>query len=110
MPLCHRDTDDRACSAKTIVSGQSTVFVNDLLWAVQDDKDTHCNAGDLIASYGPKNVFIGTKNVICNGDTAKSDFDGPGCIIEHPPGASRPSEGSPNTYIYAGSIAGGTVS
>tara|TARA_B100000287_G_scaffold117860_1_gene109744 strand:- start:1428 stop:1715 length:288 start_codon:yes stop_codon:yes gene_type:complete len=55
MPPIHRHGDTRACGATTIVSGQSTVFANEKLVAVNGDPNSH-GGGALIA--GSKNVFI----------------------------------------------------
>ena len=41
MPGAHRDRDRRFCGAKTIVTGQSSVLVNNKLWAVEGDRDTN---------------------------------------------------------------------
>lgn len=108
MPGVHRDNDDRFCGALTIVTGQSTVFVNNKLWAVVGDLDTHCNEGALIASYGPKNVFINGKNVICAvGDTAASDNS---CETLHPSGDTNPKGHSMDVIVYGGGAGGGAGS
>lgn len=108
MPKVHRDTDSRFCGASTIATGQSTVFVNGLLWAVEGDKDTHCNMGALIASYGPPSVKIGDKYVICAvGDSAAPDKLM--CVFVHPSGATRPRGGSSDTFVYGGGVGGGSV-
>lgn len=41
MPGSYRDSDTRFCGARTVVSGQSSVFVNSLLWDVDGDPNTH---------------------------------------------------------------------
>ena len=67
----HRNTDLRICSAKTIVVGQSTVFVNGLLWAVLDDPNDHGN-GNLINTG--TTVFIeGRPVIVVFPDPAKPD-------------------------------------
>jgi hypothetical protein len=105
MPGAHRDTDSRFCGAKTIVSNQSTVFVNGLLWAVEDDKDTHCNEGALQAVYGPPSVYIeGKKVIVAVGDIAAPDRQA--CFIEHPTGPTNPKGRSPDTYCYGGAGGG----
>lgn len=100
MPGAHRDTDSRFCGAETIVTGQSTVSVNGLLWAVDGDKDTHCNMGALIPVYGALNVYIEGKLVICAvGDSAAPDL--PGCIPpEHPTGETNPEGHSSDVFVY----------
>lgn len=70
MPAAHRQDDSRACGATTIVSGQATVFVNNKLWAVAGDPNTH-GSGALIASGST--VRINNKLVIINGDSASPD-------------------------------------
>ena len=106
MPGAHRNGDKRFCGAETIVVGQSTVFVNGKLWAVEDDIDSHCNEGKLNAVYGKKNVYIGIKRVICAmGDTAEDDHAG--CEVLHPSGATNPKGHSPDVQVYGGA-AGGT--
>jgi uncharacterized Zn-binding protein involved in type VI secretion len=37
----HRNGDSRACGASTTVTGQSTVYVNNKLVAVQNDPNSH---------------------------------------------------------------------
>lgn len=104
MPPCHRITDFRACTATTITGKQQTVFVNNLLWCIVGDIDSHCNPqSPLVAVYPPRNVFIGKINVICAlGDLGSFD-KGVTCAEFHDPWDSRPVTGSPNTFVYAGS-------
>lgn len=71
MPAAHRETDLRVCDAQTIVVGQSTVFVNGLLWAVNQDPCDHGD-GDLITGIA-STVTINGKGVIVVGDTAEPD-------------------------------------
>lgn len=108
MPGAHRHGDSRFCGATTIVTGQSTVKVNGILWAVEGDKDTHCNMGDLVPIYGALNVYAEGKLVICAaGDTAAEDI--PGCIPpEHPPGETDPSGHSMDVIVYGGAAGGGS--
>lgn len=107
MPGAHRNADSRFCGASTIVVGQSTVFVNGRLWAVEGDYDTHCNQGQLSAVYGDKNVYINGKLVICAvGDTAAGDRAG--CVIEHPPGATDPLGHSMDVTVYGGAAGSGS--
>lgn len=108
MPRSHRDTDSRFCGAITNVTGQSTVYVNNLLHAVEGDLDDHCDMGALIASYGSRNFYIENKLAICAvGDTAEMDMEG--CILIHPSGPTNPKGHSPDTYMYEGGTGGGTV-
>ena len=65
MPPAHRNNDARSCGAKTVVQNQSTVFVNDELWAVKNTDNNHGN-GKLINTTGDT-VFIEDKEVIVHG-------------------------------------------
>lgn len=107
MPGAHRNDDKRFCNAKTVVVGQSSVFVNNKLWAVEGDVDTHCFEGELEAIYGPKNVYIENKLVICAiGDAARSDKPIPTCCgplcPEHPAPSTWPRDKSNNVKVYHG--------
>jgi hypothetical protein len=107
MPGAHRNTDDRICTAITKVIGQDSVFVNNLLWAVEGDIDTHCDEGALIASYGAKNVYINNKLVICAvGDTAEPDHEA--CVIPHPDPSTDPKGHSMDVIVYGGGAGGGS--
>ncbi len=93
MPGAHRHGDTRFCTATTVVEGQSTVFVNGKLWAVQNDPNTH-NEGRLIPITGTT-VFIEGKNVIVAvGDTATPDDAG------HIPTNVDPDGHSTNVFAY----------
>lgn len=70
MPGAHRHGDNRICGATTTVVGQSTVFVENKLFSVEGDTDTH-SAGALIASGST--VFVNGKKVIILGDHANPD-------------------------------------
>lgn len=75
------------------MQGQSTVFVNGRLWAVEGDPNTHID-GDLISVVG-STVFIGGKKVIVAiGDTAQTDGAG------HSPQPVDPEESSGNVFAY----------
>ena len=101
MPGAHRDTDERFCTALTTVINQSTVYVNGLLWAVEDDPETHGH-GELIAVYGAKNVYINGKHVICAiGDKAYPD------AAMHPGPPTDPLEHSPDVFVYEADTIGG---
>lgn len=92
MPPAHRKGDLRACGATTVVVGQSTVFVNDKLWAVKDDPNTHA-AGGLIPSG--KNVYIEDKLIIVHRpDHAKVDGLG------HVDAEDETAQGSSNVFAY----------
>jgi hypothetical protein len=66
MPYgAHRHGDLRTCGATTIVTNQTTVFVNNKLWAVEGDMNTHGD-GALVAVTG-STVFVQDKLVIVHG-------------------------------------------
>lgn len=68
----HRNGDSRTCGASTVVVGQSTVFVNGVLWAVKGDVNSH-GSGGLINTSG-STVTIEGKHVIVHGpDDAAPD-------------------------------------
>jgi hypothetical protein len=96
MPKAHRYFDPRSCGAATIVQNQSTVYVNDRLWAVKDTENSH-GAGGLIPTG--TTVYIEDKLVIVHTpDNAKPDnlcppLDGEHC---HPHTAG----GSDNVVAY----------
>jgi hypothetical protein len=98
MPYAaHRHGDLRTCGATTKVSHQTTVFVNNKLWAVEGDENTD-GEGDLIAVTGDT-VFIGERLVIVHGpDNAFPDSK---CPI---PGGQHctpfTAQGSGDTFIY----------
>lgn len=72
MPAIHRNGDHRACGATTIVTGQSTVYVNGKLAAVEGDLCSH-GGGALIANNNSSKIFINGKLVITLGATATAD-------------------------------------
>lgn len=72
MIKVHRNGDSRACGATTVVSGQSTVFVNSKLVAVEGDPNSH-GAGGLNASINPGTIFIEGKEMVVNGSSAAAD-------------------------------------
>lgn len=93
MPGAHRQTDSRFCGATTSVTNQTTVFSNDLLWAVEGDKESH-GRGDLI-NAGEGTVYIENKKVI----TAIKDTAAPD-NANHSPGPTNPSGRSSNVFAY----------
>jgi uncharacterized Zn-binding protein involved in type VI secretion len=102
VPGAHRHDDSRYCGASTIVEGQNNVFVNNKLWAVDNDPCTHEN-GNLKPIYGAKNVYINGKLVICAvGDTAYGSDN-----LGHDPGPVDPKGHSSDVIVYGGG-AGGT--
>lgn len=94
MPGNHRNGDSRFCGASTRVTGQSSVFVNGKLWAVDGDPNSH-GAGNLVPVYGAKNVYINGKLIIVAvGDIAKPDN------APHPTGPTNPSQSSGDVFTY----------
>lgn len=93
MPGAHRDGDSRFCGAETVVTRQSTVFVDDKLWAVAGDKNSH-EAGFLIPEVG-HTVFVEDQEIIVAvGDTATDDD------FSHPPDSTAPSGFSSTVNSY----------
>lgn len=71
--MVHRNNDPRVCGAVTVVTGQTSVFVNGELWAVLGDPNNH-GAGNLINTTG-SSVTINGKPVIVHGpDDAAADL------------------------------------
>jgi hypothetical protein len=92
MTEVHRDTDSRICGAATVVAGNSTVFVNNLLASVDKDPNNH-GAGNIIAST--KNVYVENELIVENGDSANPDK-----ICPIPPHCEpSTSSGSPNVFV-----------
>lgn len=96
MPGAHTHGMTRICGATTVVIGQSHVYVNGKLWAVEGDPNTHGN-GALIASGST--VFINGKKVIVHApDTASADNR---CPPEGPPHCEpATAQGSGNVKCY----------
>jgi uncharacterized Zn-binding protein involved in type VI secretion len=91
MPKAHRDNDSRTCGAKTLVSGQSNVYVEGKLWAVNGDENNH-DLGKLRSVVGSK-VKINNIRVIVQGDQASPDK-----IHSEP--LTWPSSFASKTYAY----------
>ena len=93
----HREDDSRTCGATTVVTGQSTVYVNGKLWAVKDDPNTH-GSGQLINTTG-STVIINNKKIIVNGpDNAQPDSLCPEPGGEHC--NPKTSQGSGDVFAY----------
>lgn len=92
MPAVHRNGDVRECSALTVVSGQSTVYVNGVLAAVEGDLETH-GAGALVSSSAGTVLIDGIPLIVVS-DTALSDG------LAHLPPSTDPSQGSPDVSAY----------
>ena len=96
MPQAHRNGDSRVCGAATIVTGQSSVFVNGRLWSVDGDPNSH---GDGPLSASVSSVRIAGKPVIVNApDSAGPDAL---CFIVGPPHCS------PDTADGSGNVNAG---
>jgi hypothetical protein len=72
MTAAHRNGDLRACAATTVVTGQSTVFVNGKLWAV--DQDQNSETGGQLNPAGTTVKINGKKVVVVN-DPASADVN-----------------------------------
>lgn len=94
MPAIHRNTDARICGASTIVTGNSTVFANNLLVSVNGDPNTHGN-GNLIA--GSHNVYA--HNILTVNNTPDSAHPDNKCHHHHNSHCSpKTAQGSPNVF------------
>ena len=94
MPAAHRDTDSRTCGATTVSAQGRNVYVNGLLWSI--DQDPNSEGGGAL-SAATNNVFIGGIAVCNNNDSAAPDslcvpVGGAHCA----PGASG---GSSNVFV-----------
>ena len=70
MAAIHRNGDDRACGATTVVEGQSTVYINGKLASVNGDPNSH-GGGALIADCN--NLYINGILCVDLGDAASPD-------------------------------------
>jgi len=96
MPKAHRHSDARVCGASTIVTNQSTVFVNGLLWAVQGDPNDHL-LGGLIPS-GSTVTVEGILVIVDAPDHAEPDDI---CFSSGPPHCDpMTAGGSPDVFAY----------
>ena len=98
MPFgAHRKDDLRVCGGKTVVVGQSTVFVNNKLWAVAGDIVDH-GAGALIPTG--TTIFVENKLIIAHTPDAASPDSL--CKEDSPPVHCVPftAQGSSDTLVY----------
>lgn len=72
MPEIHRNNDKRICGATTIVTGQSTVYLNGELISVEGDPCSHGN-GELKADTNTSKIYINGKKVVYKGSNAYPD-------------------------------------
>jgi len=84
----------RACGATTIVTNQSSVYVNNQLWAVVGDKNTDVE-GPLTNTTG-NSIFVENKNVIVDGPDFASAPDN----LFHSEFEARTDQGSTDTFCY----------
>ena len=59
----HRHSDPRVCGATTVVTGNTSVFANDLLVSVNGDPNSH-SAGALVA--GCNHLYVHSALVVNN--------------------------------------------
>lgn len=90
MPRAHRHGDLRFCGSTTVVSGQTSVYVNGVLVAVEGDMSTH-DEGALISVAGT--TYVNNKKVIVKGDEASLDD------VFHIPPWPYPKEFSTDVWI-----------
>lgn len=96
MTAIHRNTDSRSCGASTVVTGNGSVFANNLLVSVNGDPNSH-GGGSLSASTNQ--IFAENLMVVEVGDSASPDAL---CI---PLGGAHcgPSSASGSTNVFVGS-------
>lgn len=92
MPQVHRNGDSRSCGASTEAVAHCNVFVNGQPISVDRDPNSH-GSGELNAQC--KNVYVGGKLVVLNGNSASADDL---CPL---PGHCGPdaTSGSPDVHI-----------
>lgn len=97
MPYgAHRHGDLRTCGAATVVTNQTTVYVNNRLWAVEGDGNSH-GSGELVAVTGTT-VYVENSLVIVHGpDNAFPDNL---CPIDDMHCTPFTGEGSGDTLLY----------
>lgn len=96
MSKAHRDGDSRNCGAVTVVTQQSSVFVNGKLWAVRDSINSH-GSGGLINS-GTTVTINGLPVIVHAPDNAQPDDLCPPLGGNHC--NPQTSEGSDNVFAY----------
>lgn len=74
MPGVHRNLDSRLCGARTDATGQSTVYVDGVLVAVEGDIDNHSKGGALKPTNN--SVYVNGKKLSAIGDPALTDTVG----------------------------------
>lgn len=104
FPL-HLDTMLRYCQAVTQVTGQNKVTIGGLLAAVQGDKDSHGNAGDLVAQQS-KITIQGKPLIVAMQDKGLPDMIG---TLLHPTTPTDPAQGSNKVSAYGGAGTAGML-
>lgn len=103
MPGIHRDGDMRICGDLTQVTGQSKVFVEGKLVAVEGDQ-IYGGGAPLKAVYGTGTVEInGKKVIVALGDKALPAKD----TKKHPAPPTDPKGHSMTVIVYGGASGGG---
>lgn len=97
MPKAHRNQDPRICGALTVVQGQSSVFVNNLLWAVIGDPNTDV-LGNLNGSPDGSVKVEGKEVVVHRPENAQEDLLCP--IVGEPHCNPQTASGSDNVFAY----------
>lgn len=70
MGAVHRNGDQRACGAATVVGGQSNVYVNSKLASV--DRDPNSHGGGALKAVNPR-VYVNNKLVVIQPNSAAPD-------------------------------------
>jgi hypothetical protein len=94
----------RYCGALTQVTGQSSVFANGKLVAVENDKDSHNDGGGLISATEGSIFIEGKKMIVAMADKASPDSIG---MMLHPFSPTDPAKGSNDVFAYGGKAGGG---
>jgi len=97
VPQVHRHGDSRKCGASTNAIAYKNVFVNSQPISVDGDPNSH-GGGNLAAQC--RNVFVGGKLVVLNGNSAGADsLCGVIGHIGHGHCGPNATSGSPNVDI-----------
>jgi hypothetical protein len=96
MPPSHRHGDARTCGATTVVTGQSTTYVDGKLWAVEGDPNTD-GEGGLIPS-GSSVSIQGKKVIVNTPDDAQPDSLCPIANAQHCTPKTAAGSGTTNAY------------
>lgn len=94
MPGAHRHSDPRSCGATTVSRQSKQVYVNGLLWSIDNDPNSH-GAGGLKAATNQ--VFIGGI-MVCNANDGAAP-DGLCIPLGGPHCSPRAVGGSGNVFV-----------